>query len=354
MTDTTVSRVRRRRSLVGRGGVWTCLIGIAALALSACDGASETDSTAGTLQGTTSVGTSASMVSPASTTGSASTVPSASSGTAGSTGSAAHDLLPADIIQRGYINVPMTFGAPPGAFTDESGGATGQLIDLSNALSKPLGVEVKIINTPWDSVLAGIKSGRYDAQIGQVRITDERRQQMNFVTLQKFQLEMMISAKNESTLRDWPDFCGREVSQLVGSLQIETVVAQSKKYCDAAGKPAITGVTFKDPVDMYQAVLIGRVAGTLNDASTVGYQIKQSNGQLQRASEIMLVDQPIGIAVGAGQPQLAKALAAALQELMDDGTYGEILAKWGMADLALTTAEFLPVTGGSSETTTTG
>lgn len=334
MTNTFTGRGRPAHSLIGRRAAGICLSGAAALILGGCGGNS----------GTAGPGSTAGSSSQA-TIASGASGPSTLSASAAPSGTSAHDLLPADIVKRGYINVPMTFGSPPGAFNDESGKPTGELIELSQALSKPLGVEVKVVQAPWDSVLAGIQSGRFDAQIGQVRITDERRKQMNFVTLQKFQLEMAIAAKNVSTLRDWPDFCGLEVAQLAGSLQIETVNAQSKKYCEDAGKPAISVVTFKDSVDQYQAVLVGRVAGSVNDASTIGYQIKQSDGKLQRASEIVLTDQPIGIAIGKDKTELARAMAAALQELMDDGTYRKILADWGLVDLALPTGEFLPATG---------
>ncbi len=49
-----------------------------------------------------------------------------------------------------------------------------------------------------------------------------------------------------------------------------------------------------------------------------------------------------GIAIKKGDTELAKAVQAAMQHLMDDGTYMKILEAWGVESGAIKTAEINP------------
>ena len=63
------------------------------------------------------------------------------------------------------------------------------------------------------------------------------------------------------------------------------------------------------------------------------YLVKQSNGQFK------LVGQPYGTApYGIAMPKgdgMAPAIKAAVTHLIENGEYGKILAKWGIADGAI-------------------
>jgi len=76
------------------------------------------------------------------------------------------------------------------------------------------------------------------------------------------------------------------------------------------------------------AVVLGKVDAMSADSPVTAYAIKQSGGKLQPAGGIRQAA-PYGWPIKKGS-QLVEAMQKALQSLMDNGTYGQICAKWGV------------------------
>ena len=70
----------------------------------------------------------------------------------------------------------------PYTYHDEDGNLTGFDVDVAKAIAEKLGVEVDFTEADWDSLLAGIDSGRIDTVINAVSVTDERKEKYDFVT----------------------------------------------------------------------------------------------------------------------------------------------------------------------------
>ena len=112
----------------------------------------------------------------------------------------------------------------------------------------------------------------------------------------------------------------------------EEVPAKSDE-CVAAGKPAIEKVPFDTQDAATNAVALGQADALSADSPVTLYAIEQTDGKLQAAGESFDVA-PYGIAV-AKDTGLTEAIQAAMQSLVDDGTYTEILDAWGVADGAI-------------------
>jgi polar amino acid transport system substrate-binding protein len=70
------------------------------------------------------------------------------------------------------------------------------------------------------------------------------------------------------------------------------------------------------------------------DSQVVGYIVKQSNGQFQVTGQAFEVA-PYGIALPKGNG-MAKAVLAAVKQLIADGTYKQLLDKWGVQSGGIT------------------
>jgi polar amino acid transport system substrate-binding protein len=67
----------------------------------------------------------------------------------------------------------------------------------------------------------------------------------------------------------------------------------------------------------------------LADSPVLAYAVKQTNGQLELLGEIYDAA-PYGYVVNKDQADFAEALAGAVAALVSDGTYQQILSKWGV------------------------
>ena len=88
-------------------------------------------------------------------------------------------------------------------------------------------------------------------------------------------------------------------------------------------------------------VVTGKADVFYADSPVAGYAISQTDGQLEELGEVEGTIKQ-GIAIKKGDTQLAEAVQAAMQHLMDDGTYMKILKAWGVESGALDKAEINP------------
>ena len=76
------------------------------------------------------------------------------------------------------------------------------------------------------------------------------------------------------------------------------------------------------------------------DSPVASYIVTKSNGQFKLTGG-SFGTAPYGIAIPQGNG-MAKPVQAAMQSLIDDGTYGKILDYWGLSDAAIKSSEINP------------
>ena len=86
--------------------------------------------------------------------------------------------------------------------------------------------------------------------------------------------------------------------------------------------------TFDSVEAAANAVVLGQADAMSADSPVTGYAIAQTDGKLEAAGEVF-DSAPYGFPVEKGS-KLADAVQAAMQSLIDDGTYADILAEWGV------------------------
>ncbi|MGO3797504.1 MAG: ABC transporter substrate-binding protein, partial [Pauljensenia sp.] len=96
--------------------------------------------------------------------------------------------------------------------------------------------------------------------------------------------------------------------------------------------------------DVSTKVIGGQYDATFADSTVIGYTIELAKGQLEQVGDV-IESAPQGIAVAKDDTDLAKAIQAGLQYLMDNGQLKEILGAYGAEDAALSTAELNPSVG---------
>lgn len=244
-------------------------------------------------------------------------------------------LVPADFkgkaIQNGVYNdfAPQDF--------EENGKLVGIQPDIVEALSEVMGVKVDNVSVgTFDSLIPGLSSGRYDISSADFGVTKARIGTVDFVS--EFAVGTSFAAKNGSgiTIDSATDLCGHTVGVLAGSYFIDQV-NQASADCAKAGKAAVTLQTYPDDGARLLAVTNGRSELTATTTDAMAYAIKSQNLPLTLQK---FVYQPLelGIALKKGST-LGPAMQAAMKEIINDGTYAKILAKWGVSDIAYPSAD---------------
>jgi polar amino acid transport system substrate-binding protein len=255
-----------------------------------------------------------------------------STGTAAG-GQSPADLVPAAIKSKGTLSIAMDATYPPDEFIDKDGHTIiGWDADFGKALAQELGMKAKLINVTFDSIIPRLQSGTYDLGLSSFTDTKEREKTVDFVTYYQAGMAFYVKAGGKD-YNGIEALCGLKVSVENGTTELDAANAQANK-CKSEGKPAVTVLTFKDQNAANLAVSSGRADLGFADSPVAGYIVEQSNGQFQLSGQAFGVA-PYGIALPKDNG-MAPAVLAAVKALIADGTYSQILKKWGADAGAIT------------------
>ena len=264
----------------------------------------------------------------------ASTLVAGSAGASGISGtySASDAKLVPSSLATTTLQVATDATYPP----DESMNGTTMVgfdVDLIKAIGTTLGVKVNENNVTFDSIIGGIKAGKY--VIGNSSFTDTkaREAQVNFVDY--FQAGEAVYAKSTSSVKfkGLPSLCGLSVAVETGTTEQSDAV-NTKKTCPSS-KP-LTVLAYPTQTSANLAVSSGRAQLGFLDSQVAGFVVSQSHGAFKLVGSAIEVA-PYGIATPKTPNglALAKAIEAAVKTLIANGTYLAILSKWGVTAGAL-------------------
>ncbi len=280
------------------------------------------------------VGCGSSSSSSSSKASSSATTSAASSGAAapGAIASVAA-LVPAQVKSKGTLTVAADASYAPNEFFGPDGHTVvGMDADLSKALAAVMGLKANIVNETFDGIIPGLAAGKYDMGASSFTDTKLREKTVNFVDYFSAGTSFYTKISGGTAVSGLADLCGKTVAVEKGTTEETDATAQGGK-CKKAGKAGVTVLTFPDQNGANLAVSSGRAQLVMADSPVAAYAVKQSHGQFK------LVGQTYGTApYGLAIPKtstLDKAVLAAVKAVMKDGTYGKILAHWGLQSGAI-------------------
>jgi polar amino acid transport system substrate-binding protein len=251
--------------------------------------------------------------------------------------------VPAAIASDGVITVGSDTTYPPAEFIGEDGSTiVGFDVDLFSLVAKKLGLKAKFQTSPFDSLIAGVGSGKYEAGVSSFTINAERLQQANMVSY--FNAGTQWATKKGNPAKVDPDnACGKKIAVQKATVQVDDITARSQK-CTSAGKDAITIDQYDGQDEATASVVSGKDDAGLADLPVMIYAVQQSKGQLEILGKPYGAA-PYGYVVPKDQTQFAQAMADAVKALIADGSYLKVLKKWGVEGGAITDPTVNPTVG---------
>jgi len=266
---------------------------------------------------------------------SSSTTSSATSTATSKANAAIEAQVPAAIKAKGTLSVATEAQYAPNEFIAPDGHTViGMDADLMQALGEVMGLKVKLINSNFETIIPGLAAGRYDVGASSFTDTKEREKTVDFVDYYTAGISFYAKSSANPAVTELADLCGKTVAVEKGTTEQEQSEKQSKA-CSKAHEKSVTVLSFPGQNAVNLAVSSGRAELGMADSPVVAYQIKQANGQFK------LIGKSYGFApYGLAIPKtsgMTTPILAALKELMANGTYLQILTKWGIQSGAITT-----------------
>ncbi len=238
-----------------------------------------------------------------------------------------------DIKATGTLIIGTDAEYPPNEYKDASGNPTGWGVELADAVAKEMGLTPKWEIMSFDGILPRIEEGAVN--MGSSSFTDNATRQKTVDFVNFLNAGSMWAAPKGSTVNP-DDACGLTIAVQADTVQHTDELPAKSKACTDAGKPAIEILPFDGQPAVTTAVLQGQAAAFSADFPVTVDAVNSTDGQLQTVGE-MFDAAPYGFAVQKGSG-MAEEVQKALQTLMDNGTYLDILTKAGFEAGAIKTA----------------
>ena len=245
----------------------------------------------------------------------------------------------AKTVKDGELSVGMELSYAPAEFYAEDGKTpVGFDVDIAKALAGVFGLEADPETANFDSIIPAV-GVKYDIGISSFTVTKERLEAVDFVSHFNAGSAWAVKKGNPNKV-DTSDLCGKKVAVQTATMQ-ETAANKMAKQCKADGKAEMDVISSKLQTDVTTNVVTGKADVFYADSPVAGYAISQTDDQLEAFGEDVGVTKE-AVAIKKGDSDTAKAVQAAMQKLMDDGTYMKILKHWGVESGALDKAEINP------------
>lgn len=217
-----------------------------------------------------------------------------------------------------YVVAHDTNFVPFEFLNDETGEYEGFDIELMKAIADEAGINVTFEATQFDGIIGGIESGRYDAGIAGITITEEREKKVDF-SEPYYDAGLLLAVQDSNQAI-------KSVDDLTSDMKVSTRTGStSERYLEQ--KTNVEVVSFPGVVEAYMELESGRVDATLYDAPNLQYYINnQSKADLKTVGDVLQGEQ-YGIAFQ-DDSDLVERVNDALQTLKKNGTYEDIYKKW--------------------------
>ncbi|MER6992199.1 ABC transporter substrate-binding protein [Saccharopolyspora hirsuta] len=248
-------------------------------------------------------------------------------------------LLPPEVRESGVLKFGSSIGGPPAAFyLPDNRTAVGLDIDIAEAVARVLGVRVERQEAAFEAILPALGSGKFQVGTGNFGVTEERRKTIDFVTYIDDGQGFAVRRDSDlAPVTDIVQLCGRIIGTGAGTTFESTLNAQAHR-CAEAGLPPYQVQVFSEQSASYSALRQGKIDVLMSTINGLRHATSQQPN-LRFLNDFRRLD--VGFALAKGSP-LAPALQAAVNKLIEDGTYQRILQKWGIEPSAIERSEISP------------
>lgn len=246
--------------------------------------------------------------------------------------------LPDQIKDAGVIRMAINPNYPPFESTAPDGKSmVGLDPDLANAIGDVLGVEVELVPTSFDAIIPALQADKVDMAMSSIGDTLEREQVVDFATYYWNGTLILVEKGNPKGIAA-DKACGVSIGVIRGSLQQSTFLPAQAPTCKKAGLAPPTARAYQDAPQAQLALQSGRIDGVMLDAPPLIDAVDKNPDDFETVGPLTRNPNPGGIAFPKDS-ELVKSVNAAVNVLIENGTYAEILEKWKLEDIAIDASE---------------
>ena len=235
---------------------------------------------------------------------------------------AGEDML-ARIRAKGKLAIATEGDWPPWTYHDDSNALTGFDVEIGGLIAKGLGVEPDYQEAAWDSLLAGLESGRFDIVCNGVDYSEDRAKTYAFSDPYVYTEIVLVVAKDNEDIHTIEDLKGKTTSNSPNSTYAQRALdaGATVEYAD----------TLAQTLRMVEQ---GRVQASINSKGSVEEYL-ESNTDANLKVVLTIPGDPVCFPMAKGEDTatLVAEVNRILAGLRADGTLAALSEKYFGADM---------------------
>ncbi|MCV7207265.1 ABC transporter permease subunit [Mycolicibacterium canariasense] len=225
------------------------------------------------------------------------------------------------IKSAGVLRVGTEGTYSPFSYHDQATGQlTGYDVDVAKAVGEKLGVEVEFVETPWDSIFAGLEAKRFDVVANEVTINPERQAKYDLSQPYSVGEGVIVTRADDDSITSLADLKGKTTAQ--------SSTSNWAKVARDAGADVEAVEGFAQAITLLNQ---GRIDATVNDSIAVYAYLAETGDKSVKIAAQTGEKSEQGLAARKNSGYLPE-LNRALDDLRADGTLAEISQRYLKAD----------------------
>lgn len=239
----------------------------------------------------------------------------------------AAELPKTGLVESGALTYGVAATFAPFEF-QKDGKLTGFDIDFIDVLGQKLKAKPVPMNMEFKGLIPALQGGRLDIINSAMYMNPERATQVDFVPYMKIGNMVVVNAGNAAKITGRNEtLCGKTIAVTLGGIQ-ESQARADDKACKEKGLKPVDVKTFPTAQDSWLSLRQGRADAVFDSTPGTAKVLDEIPGTFETVGAEFEANTSIGIATRKGDVTLQTSLKAAIAEVVADGTYAKLLAKW--------------------------
>ncbi|WP_297327767.1 ABC transporter substrate-binding protein [uncultured Bartonella sp.] len=219
----------------------------------------------------------------------------------------------------------------------------GTDVDLAVAIAKRMGKKLEIIDIVWADWPLGLSSGKYDAVIANLTVTEERKEKFDFATYRHDIIGIYVKKSSPiQEIKEAKDIAGLRVITDAGTNQEKLLLQWNDINVKNGLKPV--EVQYYDDRALQTLALDSDRADAIFSVNAIQSFVAATTGKTRLVGTVnggwpLTADIAVGLQKNS---PLTKPVSDCINDLIADGTYEKILKRWNLLEESISQSQINP------------
>lgn len=239
------------------------------------------------------------------------------------------EVLPPDYLTKtGVVKYCATLDNPPRASLDEGSRPVGFEVELGVAMADLMDLRVEWIQLKFDGIIAALQANQCDVIVQELFIREARLEIIDMVPFSNTGQRLVVREGVELAGTTLEDLSGVKVAVPNGT-SIATLVEEANVALADAGKELIDVQVLPTTTDTFALLDSGTVDVVGTTTTAAAYYVALNPTNFKFLGEPFGLIQT-GFGINKDNPDMTRAIQEAFDILVANGTYAELIAKFGL------------------------